>query len=76
MFQEIDENIKIDMYGKKKSNKNGVFIKLFNVLVQEKIYTPPQVSSFLKDDFILYCFFSFFCFSYYQIKILIFSSCF
>jgi hypothetical protein len=52
----------------KKSKKNGVFIKLFNVLVQKKIYTPPQVSSFLKDDFILYCFFSFFCFSYYQIK--------
>jgi len=44
---------------KKKSNKNGVVIKLFNVLVQKKIYTPPQVSSFLKDDFILYCFFFF-----------------
>jgi hypothetical protein len=41
-----------------KSKKNGVVIKLFNVLVQKKIYTPPQVSSFLnsffKDDFILY----------------------
>jgi hypothetical protein len=37
-----------------KSKKNGVAIKLINVLVQKKIYTPPQVSSFLKDDFILY----------------------
>jgi hypothetical protein len=42
-----------------KSKKNGVVITVFNVLVQKKIYSPPQVSSFLSsflnDDFILYC---------------------
>jgi hypothetical protein len=34
-----------------KSNKNNDAIKLFNVLVQNKIYTPPQLSSFLKHEF-------------------------
>jgi hypothetical protein len=34
-----------------KSKKNDDAIKLLNALVQKKIYTPQQVSSFLKDDF-------------------------